>query len=163
MLELRPTAFDHPDAVKLIAELQGFYRERYGGGDDTPVAPTEFAPPHGHFVIGYSDGVPVACGGWRVASTADGFLQPGDAEIKRMYVAPDQRGRGFARAMLAELERSAAAAGRTRVVLETGTAQPEAMALYRSSGYHPIPTFGHYREEPGSRCFAKQIAPNSLD
>lgn len=163
MLELRPTAFDHPDAVKLIDQLQGVYRERYGDGDDTPTAPAEFAPPHGHFVIGYLDDVPVACGGWRVAGLEDGILRPGDAEVKRMYVLADQRGRGFARAVLAELERSAAAAGRIRVVLETGLSQPEAIALYLSSGYSPIPNFGLYRDEPSSRCFAKELAPNSLD
>ena len=45
------------------------------------------------------------------------------------------------------------------VVLETGTAQPEAIALYASSGYHRIPNFGTYREYPNSRCFAKTLGP----
>src|SRR5690606_29632764 len=56
VLELRPTPFDHPDAQRLIAELQDVYRERYGGEDDTPVDPREFAPPGGHFVVGYAGG-----------------------------------------------------------------------------------------------------------
>ena len=60
--------------------------------------------------------------------------------------------------MLAELERTAAAAGHEVVVLETGTEQPEAMALYVSAGYHPIDGFGHYAGQPLSRAFRKQLS-----
>jgi GNAT superfamily N-acetyltransferase len=159
-LDLRPTPFDHPLALEMIDELQRFYQQRYGDeGDTTPVSTTEFAPPRGHFVIGWSDGEPVACGGWRARDGDDDepALRPGDAELKRMYVRESHRGRGYARALLAELERTAAAAGRLRCVLETGTAQPEAIALYTSAGYEPMPNFGTYRDYPNSRCFAKTI------
>ncbi len=163
-LDLRPTPFDHPLALLLIEELQQIYRDRYGDdGDTTPVDTAEFAPPLGHFVVGYATGPagdePVACGGWRARDGGDPALRAGDAELKRMYVREGHRGRGFARSLLAELERSAAEAGRRRLVLETGTAQPEAIALYTSSGYHRIPNFGVYREDPNSRCFAKSIVP----
>lgn len=160
MLKLRPVAFDHPDAVRLIAEVQQVYCERYGDEDATPVRPDEFAPPHGFFLVGYVDGVAVACGGWRARDDgSDPTLRDGDAELKRMYVVPSQRGRGFARAVLAGLERASAAAERRRIVLETGTRQPEAIALYTSAGYEPTPRFGVYRDEPGSRCFAKLLRP----
>jgi GNAT superfamily N-acetyltransferase len=158
-LDLRSIPYDHPDAQRLIADLQAFYAERYGDGDDTPVDPAEFAAPVGHFVIGYADGVAVACGGWRARDGGDPALRPGDAEIKRMYVEAAQRGRGYARALLGELERAAAAAGRRRTVLETGTAQPEAIGLYLACGYRPMPRFGYYRAEPNSRCFAKALVP----
>ncbi|QJY51124.1 GNAT family N-acetyltransferase [Pseudonocardia broussonetiae] len=155
---MRPTPFDHPDSLRLIAEVQAFYRERYGDEDTTPVDPAEFAAPRGFFLVGYLDGVAVASGGWRAQdSGADPELRDGDAEIKRMYVSPAHRGRGYARAVLAELERTAAAAGRVRTVLETGTKQPEALALYASEGYEPMPGFGIYRHEPDSRCFAKPL------
>lgn len=85
------------------------------------------------------------------------MLRVGDAEIKRMYVVPDARGKGHARALLAELERTARRRGRTRMVLETGTEQPDAVQLYRSSGYTPIPTFGPHRTDDRSRCFAKPL------
>ncbi|WP_300007674.1 GNAT family N-acetyltransferase [Pseudonocardia sp.] len=158
-MDLRPTAFDHPDAVRLIAEVQAVYRERYGDEDITPLDPAQFAPPLGHFTVGYAGGIAVACGGWRARGRdgADPELRDGDAEIKRMYVAAAHRGRGYARAVLAELERTAAARGRRRTILETGTRQPEAIALYRSEGYAPIPGFGAYRCEPDSRCFAKTL------
>jgi ribosomal protein S18 acetylase RimI-like enzyme len=59
--------------------------------------------------------------------------------------------------VLAELERTAAAAGRRRAVLETGSRQPEAIALYLSAGYDPMPRFGYYRDSPNCRCFAKRL------
>jgi GNAT superfamily N-acetyltransferase len=71
---------------------------------------------------------------------------------------PQARGRGLARRILAELEATAAAAGRVRMVLETGTLQPEAIALYSSCGYTPIPKFGLYREDPLSVCLGKPLA-----
>ncbi len=158
MLELCPVPFDHPDAVRLISEVQAFYRVRYGDEDATPVDPAEFASPLGFFTVGYVGGTPVACGGWRVRDAGeDPSLADGDAEIKRMYVDDAHRGRGYARAVLTELERTAAVAGRRRAVLETGTMQPEAIALYVSSGYTPIPPFGAYRCAPGSRCYAKAL------
>lgn len=156
MFELRPRPFDHPDAVRLIAGLQAYYCEVYGGEDATPIDPRHFDPPAGYFVVGYADGVGVACGGWRVRED-DPVLRVGDAEIKRMFVLPAHRGRGYARAILAHLEESAAAAGRRRIVLETGTVQPAAMALYVDAGYTPIPSYGSYRDDPQSRCFARTL------
>ncbi|MGD9526903.1 GNAT family N-acetyltransferase [Pseudonocardia sp.] len=157
-MELRRVPFTHPDAVALVAAVQQEYVQRYGGGDGTPVDPAEFAPPRGWFVVGYAGGEPVAAGGFRVRSGAeDAAVCHGDAEIKRMYVADHHRGRGFARAVLAELERVARELGCRRTILETGTRQPEAVALYRSAGYVAIPPFGIYREHPACRCFAKAL------
>lgn len=162
MFKLHPVPFGHPDAVALTTAVQQVYVERYGDGDITPVDPAEFAPPRGWFVVGYADGVPVAGGGWRGQdAAADLHLRDGDAEIKRMYVTQGHRGRGFARAVLAELERSAAAAGRRRMVLETGTRQPEAIGLYRSAGYLPMPRYGIYRDHLTCRCFAKPLTTHS--
>jgi GNAT superfamily N-acetyltransferase len=162
VLELRPTPFDHPDSLRLIAEIQQVYVERYGGEDATVIDPREFDAPGGFFVVGYlvsPGGEPVVCGGWRKRGAGEGgALRDGDAEVKRMYVAAAHRGKGYARAVLAELERTAAAAGLRRIVLETGTEQPEAIALYASSGYAPMPAFGAYADSPSSRYFAKLLA-----
>ncbi|GDY32592.1 GNAT family N-acetyltransferase [Gandjariella thermophila] len=157
-MRTRVVPYDHPHARVLIAEVQREYVRRYGEEDITPVDPAEFAPPRGLFLVGYLDGVPVACGGWRAHDADEPEFLDGDAEIKRMYVVPAARGRGLARAMLAELERSAAEAGRRRIVLETGLKQPEAVALYQSSGYRRVPNFGAYRCHPDSVCFAKPVA-----
>lgn len=160
MLELRVAALDHPDAVRLGAEIQAYYRQVYGDGDATPIAPAQFAAPRGTFLIGYdARGEAVATGAWRAvdADPADPDRRAGDAELKRMYVVPGARGNGYARIILGELELGARAAGRRRAILETGTGQPEAIALYLSSGYHPIGRFGPYRNDHRSRCFGKPL------
>jgi GNAT superfamily N-acetyltransferase len=156
-MDIRAVAYDDPDALKLIGEVQQEYIVRYGEMDETPLDVAEFTQPQGLFLVGYLDDVPVACGAWRAHDGPMPYLQPGDAELKRMYVSASARGRGFARAMLAELERTAAERGRTRAVLETGTAQPEAVALYASSGYARIPNYGHYKEDPRCLCFGKAL------
>jgi GNAT superfamily N-acetyltransferase len=81
----------------------------------------------------------------------------GDAEIKRMFVRPTHRGRGMARAVLADLEITAASAGRRRMVLETGVRQPAAINLYVGAGYAPMAPFGTYRDAEGSRYYSKPL------
>ena len=82
------------------------------------------------------------------------------AEIKRMYVAPAWRGRGLSRVLLAAIEADAAAAGIGEIVLNTGPEQPEAIALYLSSGYTDVAGFGHYADLPGALFYGKSIAAN---
>ncbi|MFF6926103.1 GNAT family N-acetyltransferase [Streptomyces californicus] len=156
---IHPRAFDHPDAVKLNDQVQLEYAERYGDeGDVTPLDPTTFTPPHGLYLIAYDERErPVATGGWRTQNRNDQGYWDGDAEIKRMFVIPEGRGRGLARRMLAALEEDARAAGRVRMVLETGDQQPEAVALYTSSGYAVCEKFGHYREYESSICMSKPL------
>lgn len=115
-----------------------------------------FEPPDGSFFVGYLDGRPVATGAWR-RSTVEALGSDRTAEVKRMYVAPAARGLGLARRVLAHLEADAASYGAEVVVLETGTPQPEAMALYESSGYTRIPGFGFYQDSPMSRCYARRL------
>ena len=136
----------------MIADLQQVYVDRYGDVDVTPVDPAQFAAPLGYFVIGYLDGVPVACGGWRINDELEGA-----AEIKRMYVVDSVRGKGYSRLVLANLEETAREAGLQRMVLETGLRQPEAISLYTTSGYVRIENFGVYRDHPESRCFGKPL------
>ncbi|MET9558753.1 GNAT family N-acetyltransferase [Streptomyces tauricus] len=158
-MDIRPVAFDHPDAVKLNDEVQAEYAVRYGDeGDVTPLDPTMFEPPLGLYLMAYDAGDrPVATGGWRTQDENDEGYSDGDAELKRMFVIEGARGNGLARRILGALEADARAAGRTRMVLETGNKQPEAIALYASSGYEPCVKFGHYRFHEDSRCFAKRL------
>jgi GNAT superfamily N-acetyltransferase len=166
-MNIQHASFAHPDATRLNDRVQREYAERYGDGDGdlTPLTPRMFEPPHGLYLIAYdTDGTPVATGGWRTKDAADddpGY-EDGDAEIKRMYVVPEARGRGLSRVVLAALEDDARAAGRSRMVLETGTAQPEAVALYESSGYALCTKFGLYRETAESLCYAKSLQPVQL-
>jgi GNAT superfamily N-acetyltransferase len=148
--ELREEPYDGPTAQSLIAAVQQEYVSRYGGPDESPVDPQEFTPPDGRFVVGYIDQTPVATGGLR---------RVGDdtVEIKRMYVVPEARGRGLSRLVLARLEELAAEMGAARLILETGSKQPEAMSLYETSGYTPIEKFGHYKCEPLSVSYGKTL------
>lgn len=151
-LFIRALRYSDPVVRALEDELQQEYVERYGGPDETRIEPDEFTPPDGCFLVGFVGNEPVATGGFR---------RHGEdvAEIKRMYVANDHRGGGFARQLLAELENQAASIGYRRVVLETGVHQPEAISLYISSGYSPTTPFGHYASASLSRFFGKSIAP----
>lgn len=107
-------------------------------------------PPDGVFVVGWAGEDPVACGGVRRRDDTTG-------EVKRMYVAPAHRGRGYSRVVLRTLEARARGLGYTRLVLETGTKQPEAIALYESEGYVRIEPYGHYRDAPDSRYYGKAL------
>ncbi|MBV9026862.1 MAG: GNAT family N-acetyltransferase [Streptomycetaceae bacterium] len=163
-MDIRRVRYDHPDAVRLTELVQQEYVERYGDPDMTPMDPDHFDPPQGIFLVAYSDdGEPLATGGWRARdASGEGFCD-GDAEIKRMYVVPEARGHGIARRILAALEESAAAAGRRRMVLETGQRQPEALSLYTSCGYTPVPKFGLYRHEPLSVHLGRPLLTATID
>jgi GNAT superfamily N-acetyltransferase len=104
-------------------------------GDQMPRAgPAELSPPDGGFIVGYSAGVPVCCGGVK-------RLDDSICEIKKMYVVPEARGQGVARALLYALEDSARALGYTIARLDTGPRQPHARSLYESEGYDEIGNF----------------------
>ena len=146
---LRPVPYDDPDAQRLIAAMGEELDRRYGEGGLSPAAAHEFAAP-GVFLVADLDGRAVGCGGLRP-------LREGDADVKRMFVEPAVRGRGVARAVLAALVAHARAHGVSRLVLETGTEQPEAVALYESEGWSRIPPFGHYAADPRTRCYELRL------
>ena len=154
---IEAVAYDHADVARLTEQVQSYYGRIYGGPDTTPVDPAEFAPPSGSFFVGYRAGEPVTMGGWRFVRSALDIPASRPAEIKRMYVVESARGLGLAREMLRHLEVTASAAGADALVLETGQAQPDAIALYRSSGYTDIPRFGHYRNEPDAVHLGKLL------
>ena len=117
-----------------------------------PHDPDDYRPPRGVFLVAWLDGTAVGCGG----------LRPGPAEglgeVKRMYVAPQVRGRRIAEQVLAGLVEAGRELGYRRLVLETGTEQPEAIRLYSRLGWQLEAPFGHYRESPMARCFGLDLA-----
>jgi putative acetyltransferase len=102
----------------------------------------------GNVVVVYVGSEAVGCGAFKKYS-------PGVAEIKRMFVKAEHRGRGIAGAMLAELEKWAAGLGYGECILETGFKQPEAIRLYEKSGYARIPNYGSYAGVENSLCMKK--------
>jgi GNAT superfamily N-acetyltransferase len=147
---LRALPYRDPLAQELIERVQQEYVERYGGRDAAVVDPGEFDPPSGLFLVAEIDGFAAGCGAWR-------RVQPGVAEVKRLYVDPGFRRRGLAQVVLDALEASAAHAGHRTVVLNTGDRQPEALALYARSGYGPVPGYGVYACVPGSVFLGKDL------
>jgi putative acetyltransferase len=141
-----------PEAVELIHALSEELARRYDHSDDGSgnFKPEDALVARGAFLIGRAGGRAVACGAFRP-------LQGDVAEIKRMFVVPDCRGRGYSKAVLTELERLAQENGYTTVRLETGDRQTEAIRFYERSGYHRIPNFGVYVGSERSVCFEKQL------
>ncbi|MEH1129810.1 GNAT family N-acetyltransferase [Micromonospora sp. CPCC 206061] len=102
------------------------------------------------FLLATVDSAPVGC-------CAVQPLDEGDSELKRMYVPPQLRGRGIAARLVVEAERLAARLGRTRIKLETGVRQPEAIAVYERAGFHRIPNYPPYDRWQMSLCYAKPL------
>ena len=154
--------YGHPDAMLLIAEVQAEYVVRYGGPDNTPLDPLMFEPPLGSFYVGYLDARrrTAAGGDRRVAGPRRrrGVRHPAHRRDQADVRRPGRPGReGWRARCWRTSSETAAEAGAEAMILETGTAQPEAMALYESSGYTPIPSFGYYKDEPLNRCYAKPL------
>lgn len=150
-VRVRAVAYDDPVAQYLVERVQQEYVVRYGGRDGAAVEPADFLPPRGTFLVAEVDGVPAACGAWRVH---DG---DGAVEIKRVYVEPDFRRRGLAQLIMGALEESAARAGHRSVVLNSGLRQPEALELYARLGYRDVPGYGMYARSPDARFLGKEL------
>ncbi|WP_432563767.1 GNAT family N-acetyltransferase [Kineococcus sp. SYSU DK003] len=143
-------AWEAQDGVRLRAAQRAELDARYGNDDHEPgTAPTAVDVPV--FLLARDPGgSAVACGGLRP-------LGAGTAEVKRMYVEPAFRGSGVATLVLRALEEEARGLGVTRMLLETGTLQPEALRFYRREGYEVIENFGPYAGEELSICLARDL------
>ena len=167
-LDIAPEAITSPIAAALIGalnvELASGYPEP--GANHFRLDAAEVAPGVGCFLVVRWRGRPVGCGALRRLTDAslERELGPRVGELKRMYVAPEARGRGVGRALLARLEDEARALGLTRVVLETGTRQAQALALYRRAGFTDIPPYGEYVASAAtSVCLAKTLVVAPVD
>ena len=136
-MDARIVTADQSPARELIAAMIAELTPLYGRIDG-PGAPTatvaDFSPPGGTFLVLERDGVPIAGGGFK-------RLDADACEIKRMFVVPEARGQGVARALLSALEDAARALGYATARLDTGRHQPHARALYESAGYEEIPDY----------------------
>ena len=153
-IEIRREPLDAPVSLALIgqlnAELSATYPE--DGANHFQLDLDEVTPGRGAFVVLYRDEQPAGCGAVR-------RLDAGTAELKRMFVDAAQRGRGLGRALLETLEAEARALGVSRLVLETGTRQLQAVALYEAAGFQAIPLYGEYVTSPEtSLCLGKELA-----
>lgn len=149
MIEIKRTNSNNPDFRKLIAELdkdlwkmnysnQGHY-DKHNIIESLPTV-----------VIAYNDENAVGCVCFKK-------FDDSSAEVKRMYVAPSHRGKGISRMILTELENWAKENGYAKTILETGTAQTEAIGLYSNSGYVVTENYGPYIGMTDSICMEKSL------
>jgi putative acetyltransferase len=149
---VRQVPWDDADAAALREGQRVEIEARYGTPDSEP-GPAPTAEDITGFFVAYDDSDrPVGCGGLRE-------LPGNQAEVKRMFVAPSHRGTGVSSAILLELERFGRERGWSRLVLETGDQQPDAVRFYEREGYTSIPLFGYYVGSPLSLCYEKVFAP----
>ncbi|MGA9871552.1 MAG: GNAT family N-acetyltransferase [Rhodococcus sp. (in: high G+C Gram-positive bacteria)] len=150
MITVDEESWDTPVGAQLRAAQRAELDARYGNSSHEPgTAPS--AEDIVVFVVARDDdAVGVGCGALRL-------LDAGEAEIKRMYVIPAERGRGAAVAILRKLEESARARGIGVLKLETGTGQPDAMRFYEREGYEKVDSFGPYANEPTSLCYSRTL------
>ncbi|MDN4483280.1 GNAT family N-acetyltransferase [Demequina lignilytica] len=157
MITIRRVAPDDPDAFALWEEQRADLARRYD--DPDLVLETSF-PTLIASLVGYGDdGEPIASAVLRWSPYATG---EGSVEVKRVWVRPAHRGHGHSKVLMGAVEAIARRAGATSIVLETGTEQPEAMALYERLGYRAIPGFGEYKDAPDSRCYGIELPTRVL-
>ena len=128
-----------PDAQHCLTHYFAELNVRFRGGFDPGKSGgradrADFLAPHGRLFVARLFGEPIGCGGLRT-------LTRGVGEIKRMWIAPNARGLGLGRRLLAELEREARRRRFRRIRLDTNGTLDEALHLYRSSGYREIARF----------------------
>lgn len=103
-----------------------------------------------YFIILYDNKIPVGCGALKE-------FEPKVAEVKRMFVKPESRGKGLATLILEELEDWASELSFKKIILETGVRQPDAIRLYKKNGYKIIQNYGQYTGVENSLCFEKLL------
>jgi len=150
-VEFRRGRVDTGDGGALITAFAAEMDALYDGLDlEAPGMPTagpaELGPPGGAFLIGYAEDVPVCCGGVKL-------LSEDACELKRMYVVPQARRQGVARALLRALEDTARDLGFTVARMDTGPRQPHAIAFYEAEGYVPI---GNFNGNPVATWFGEK-------
>lgn len=149
-IDLKRRSPDHPDALALIAGSEAELSALYPPELRFAFSPDELIAASVRFLVAYADGSPAACGG---------MAPMGDyGELKRIYVAPEGRGTGLARRLVAALEAEAEALGLSFMRLETGEESPDALRLYQGLGYARRGPFGGY-EDNGSSVYMEKRLP----
>ena len=143
----------HPGARRAVRAYVTELADRFEAGFDPALSISatndEMSPPAGLFLLATLHGEPAGCGALK-------FRPGAPTEIKRMWVAPEARGLGLGRRLLAELEARAAARGARTLRLETNRALAEAISLYRSAGYREVAAFN---DEPYAHYWFEKTLP----
>ncbi len=151
-LVVQPEPPDAADAKALIEALDAHLNHLYAPENRHGLSEASLRDESVTFLVARWDGVAVGCGAVK-------FVNEDYAEVKRMYVAPQWRGRGVAQALLKQLEWLSHQSGFRGLRLEMGIYQPEAVRLYERAGFSRCEPFGEYADDGVSLCYEKALAP----
>ncbi|MDF2800638.1 MAG: family N-acetyltransferase [Anaerocolumna sp.] len=101
-------------------------------------------------IVIYEEDVPVACAGFK-------YYDKITAELKRVFVKPEYRGRGISMHLITTIENLAKEKGYSTMVLETGKPLVAATSLYDKLGYKVIGNYGQYKDMLDSICMEKSL------
>lgn len=148
-IHIRRTDSDNKNFQQMVLDLDKYLAGINGDNNDFFVQynKTDLIK---NVVVAYYQGEAVGCGAIKEYG-------PHTAEIKRMFVRIENRGKGIATIVLQELENWAKELGYNQCVLETDQRMADAIALYSKNGYTRIPNYGQYADVPSSVCFSKEI------
>jgi putative acetyltransferase len=149
-VSIRPERPDAPDAAALIEELEAHLASLYPSESRHGYSVDKLIAQGVAFFLLREEETPAGCGGIQLFGTEYG-------ELKRMYVRPAFRGRGFGKLMLDHLVDYARARHVGVLRLETGIHQAAAIAMYERAGFRRVPPFGNYSDDPVSRCYEMKI------
>ena len=151
-VDIRPEDPRQPDVRALLGQSDDYLRALYPAESNHLVSADVLGTERAAFLAARRDGK-------LLGSIALLVIAPGHAEMKRMFVRVEARGIGIGRRLLNALEEVACHRSITRISLETGIRQPEAIGLYRASGYQDCPPFGDYKGDPLSLFMTKSLMP----
>jgi putative acetyltransferase len=140
------------DVRRILAESSAYLQALYPSESNHLTDVDALAAPDAVFLVARRNGE-------LLGSIAFRIIAPGHAEIKRMFVRAGARGAGLGRRLLHALEDTARQKHISRISLETGIRQPEAIGLYRAAGYQDCPPFGSYNDDPLSLFMTKRLQP----
>lgn len=148
MYAIRTTS-GNPDYQKLVVLLDAVLKVLDGEDHEFYAQFNKFDAIK-NVVVFYQNNEPVGCGAFKLYENKT-------VEIKRMFVLPEQRGKGIAYQILSKLEKWAKEMDYNNCVLETGNKQVEAIGLYQKAGYAVIANYGQYKGVENSVCMQKSI------
>jgi putative acetyltransferase len=151
-IDIGPEDPRQSDVRRMIAESDAYMQELYPSESNHLVDADALAASDTVFLVARRNGELLGSVAFRV-------ITPGHAEMKRMFVRREARGIGLGRRLLLALEHAARQKHIGRISLETGIKQPEAIGLYRASGYQDCPPFGAYTPDPLSLFMTKRLQP----
>ena len=142
---------NHPEFRHFYAVTEAYYSRIVGGKENRAgFVPFNASAGIPDVLLAYADDQPVGCAGLKRYSNTD-------AEVKRLWVEPEYRGRHIASGLMEQIEEKARTNGYRRIVLQTRPIMPDAVALYTKRGYTLIPNYPPYDKLPGAVCYAKAL------